>query len=365
MKKLALFSVIPAMLLASCSKFNPYGTYEFRLGKTDGSHLEVSASLLDEDYERVEGTKKMVLKADMGDEFSIAKMLDTYADKYPLIIPLVEYIKSQIENIDHIDLYYNVLEEIKDEKLGTRLGVGSDFFADLLKQIFPEIVEILGTDFSLTPDKTEYIFTTYINSKTLTFQIPVSVDDINMQLVWYGKYIDEDEGLVELPLESMPGPQGRARFGVHPLVKRDDYGNITYSEVAQVNTIFESDFSKTHLYTLDAESNEVEVGNFVVKTDAADHKQLYLYLNDGYKDVTTNIQGYIYEKNIHNEYSIKKNIQLSLLNGTLTNVVHNGKADREEGFIDEKGNEIAYSAFYQEPFVFRDFHCVKLGLTKI
>ena len=48
-----------------------------------------------------------------------------------------------------------------------------------------------------------------------------------------------------------------------------------------------------------------------------------------------------------------------------TNVTYNHKEAKEEGFTDENGTEFTFDSFMEKPFVFRDFHDVKVGLTKV
>ena len=369
-KRLSLLFASLPLILSSCSGgFSPVGTYEFRLGKTDGSHLEVSATLTNEDHKAKEGAKKMTLSADLGDEFSISKILDEYADTHPLLVDIIEKIKKSIEDIKEIEMYYSLLN-IADEKLGNRLAIGSSFLTDFINEKFPEVAAILkqyiGDDsLELSPDKLQYLFTSYVNSKNLTFQIPVSIEDVRMQLVWYGLYIDESYSYVKLPVEKMPGPQGDERFGVHPVVTRDDKGEIVSSEVKTVNDMFEKEFSKTSLYQLNDKNEEVEIGRFSTRVNENNHKTLCLHLLDSYQGATTNIKGYVYSKDLLGEYSEKQNIKLSIGENNVTNVVHNGKSGRDEGFTDEDGNQIKFDSFMVTPFVFRDFHIVKLGLTKI
>ena len=369
-RRISLLLASVPLLLSSCSGgFSPYGTYEFRLGKTDGSHLAITVDLSNEDYEAKQGTKKMLLGFDLGSEFSIAKMIDGYEEKYPLFADILERLKDTVKDIKEIEFYYSILDI--ETKTGKRVAIGSDFLTKIIKDTFPEIAEqieeYLGSDaLDLKPEILRYLFTAYINSKTFTFQLPVSQDEIMMQLAWYGKYVSSDSGITDLDPEKLPGLKGEARFGSHPSVVSDDEDKVVSSEVAEMNKNFEDVFSNTYLYQYDSEkSEEVEIGKFVTKVGEDSKTNLYLYLLDSYKGATTNIKGYIYQKDLLNVYSIKQDLQVSVDSSHKCNVVNNGKADKEEGFIDEAAHEITFTSFMKEPFVFRDFHDVKLGLTKI
>ena len=46
-------------------------------------------------------------------------------------------------------------------------------------------------------------------------------------------------------------------------------------------------------------------------------------------------------------------------------VAWNGKTGLDDGFTDMNGNEFKFSRFTKTPFKFRDFHDVRVGLTKI
>jgi len=365
MKRAKLLALLPSLLLSSCNGLNPVGTYQFRLGKTDQNHLEVTARITDEVHEKhaSEGMKMVYLSADLGEEMSPISIIDSYAEKYPIIESFVDIIKDAIANIKEIPMYYKVLNSSADK--GRRLAVGTDILVDLvdsLKEKYPDIIDLIESlgvgedEFDITPDRSQYIFNAYLSKKTLTFQIPVSMDDLDMQLFWLG----ENPMITGDYLDRLPGPKGEDRFGSHPAFKKNDRGEIIYNEVDVVNKEFEKEFSKTYFY----DSDGLRIGSFVSYVEE-DKTNLKLYLNDTYQGSRSNIEGYVYTKGLLGEFDVKKDMKISVDENGLTDIVNNGKEGKEEGFSDENGKEFRFIDLMQKPFVFRDYHIVNIGLTKI
>ena len=48
----------------------------------------------------------------------------------------------------------------------------------------------------------------------------------------------------------------------------------------------------------------------------------------------------------------------------VSEITYNGKTGIDEGFVDKNGNEFTFKELMKAPFEFRDFHDVKVGLTK-
>ena len=364
MKRLRVLSLLPALLLASCSKVDYSGTYEFRLGKTDGSHLEVSAVLTNEAY-TVEGTKKMTLSADLGAEMSPTAIIEQYGEQYPFLDPFIDIITDEVAGIKEIPLYYAVTQ-YKDAKRGVRLNVGTDFAVqkvEELKQKYPIIKELLeyleidDSKFEVTPEKAKYFFGAYVDNKVLTFEIPVSMDDLEMQEFWYGKSTRISGDYVS----RLPGTQGEERFGTHPKVVTNAQGQVTSSEVEQVNKIFEKDFSNTPIY--DVDNKKIGV---LAEEEVNGRKVLKCYLEEEPASYPTPLDGFVYTKDIVGEYEHKQAIKLTVTdaNGS-SNAAYNGKEGRDEAFLDSNFTEFRFSDTIRDPYVFRDFHTVNVGLSKI
>lgn len=390
MKRFRLACLIPLLCLSSCSKSNPYGLYEFRLGKTDGSHLSVSAELNEKTPEGREGFHEISLSIDLGDEFSIKKVIEEYSDKYPIIGMLVEAlgIEQMIEEqkIPTVSGYFN-LSEFENEKYGTRLNVGSDALSNFIKKIAEkEGIPLPDPEFDLKPEEIEKFMCVYLSKKSLTLQIPVSLADFVEQLTWYGTFVDVDldkldlndlEATIEnlimglivkspinLNPDLLPGPKGRERYGVHPVVDNKKQIN----EVAQMNEIFKFEFSHTLLY-----KDDKPVGSFVAKTVLGEdedktYKELYFKQLDSYTDTLSSpIIGKVYSKD-GSEFSEEHTIKFTVdENNRILDITHNGESGKDEKYtvITDEDKHIEISNFVQNPFVFRDFHDVKVGLSRI
>lgn len=363
MKKLKLLTLIPCMCLSACSKNTIYGEYEFRLGKTDGSHLGLSVELTDEANDKHEDMSNLVLRADLGSDFSIEKMVEEYSEEYPFIKELLEPFINVLPEERAIKGYYHVTD-IQNEKYGYRVKIGSDDLTELFKKVFPEIPDI-GEDISVltTPEMIEMIACAYIGKNQFTIQIPVSTEDVQQQLAWYGYLIDFEGAslLTRLDENKLPGPKGEERFGVHPAVIKDEKGSVVSREADIMNEKFEFEFSHTYLYQENPEDPlvRVPVGSFVTRLREDTNQKYLLFQPFDEKMSLLNIEGYFsaYDSNV---------VKFSVANPSqIVAVTHNNKSGNEEGFIDADGNEFLYKDILKKPFEFRDFHDVKIGLTKI
>ena len=363
MKKLKLLTLIPCMCLSACSKNTIYGEYEFRLGKTDGSHFGLSVELKNEANEAHEGASNLVMRADLGSDFSLEKIVEQYTEEYPFIKELLEPFLNALPEDRSINGYYQVTE-IQNAKYGYRVKVGSDKIVELIQDAFPEIPDIGQAVSDLfTPEMIEMVACAYIGKNQFTLQIPVSTMDVRQQLAWYGYLIDLEGAslLTQLDSEKLPGPKGEERIGVHPSVVKDDKGNVISREADEMNEKFEFEFSHTYLYQEDPDDPflRIPVGSFVTRvTEDSNQKYLLFKPFDG-KMSLLNIEGYFSQ--VGGEL-----VKFSVANPSqIVTVTHNGKSGDEEGFIDANGTEFTYKEILKKPFEFRDFHDVKIGLTKI
>ena len=361
-RRLITLSILPAILLSSCGELNPVGTYQFLLGKTDDSHIEITAEVTNVNHEKIEGMKNMYLRADLGDELSISSLIEQYSLKYPIIAPVLDLLQAEFADFKELPLYYKVLEN-KDPKLGNRLAVGSDFIADYIKEQIENETDLgkllieLGAnpdDLNLTPDALRYFFNVYADGKSITFQIPISMNDLELQLFWLG----DGSRVSGEYLDRLPGKKGDDRFGTHPEVVKKN-GKVISSEVDDINKEFEKEFSNTYLY-----QDFAKIGSFVEQT-VEGKKQYKLYLFDNYEGSKEHIEAEIFTKSDFGDFDVKTTIKLSVNDEGIVNFTHNGKEGKEEGFTDELGNEYIFTNVTQEPYVFRDYHVVNVGLAKI
>ena len=390
MNKLKILSLLPALILCSCGKTskNKYvGTYQFRLGKSDGNHMEVTAVITDDNDPKAEGYKVMNLTADLGDQLDPTKELDEIEDLLdeiaPFLKPFIEEelidkipgfvnaVREEMKNIKEIKFFYKVTEH-KNAKYGNRIELGTHALADILNSIktkHPDLTDIIDEginylkdtklfrdDMFIMPDKAKYAFNAFIGKKGLTFQVPVSVEDLNQQLIWYGfeQTIGSNVTLPENYIVRMPGTKGEDRFGTHP-AKEIKNNKVIKDEVKEVNKEFAYEFSKSPLYSTDDIMDESETARFVLDNENGT-KKLYLKFNgefdakiyDGYVGIAT-----------------RKAISLNVGADGLCAVTSNEKTGLKEGFIDENGTEFKFSEVVSDPFEFRDFNIVNVGLAKV
>ena len=368
MNKLKLLSMIPALCLASCSKSTYIGVYEFRLGKTDGAHFGLSVELKDEAYEGIEGMKKIQMVADLGNEIDI-NSLDASGDEEgidaKLIIKAFLDLLPEEDKANHritIDGYYELLPNVVSEKYGTRVKIGSNFIQELIDKSYPEVGELIDLSTIITPERIELVACAYVDNKQFTLQIPVSEEDLQQQLAWYGYLFDLEaiselnfsRILVDLDQDKLPGSKrGEDRVGVHPV--QDDSKGI--HEVSDMNEVFEFDFSRTYLYDYDGFIYE-PVGSFVTRLNDKGQKVLYFDMFEGEMPATLN--AYIYDGSY-------KEVEFGAgaLSKEVTNVTYTYPEDGKDTITFKNDVTVTFKDFVKDPFVFRDFHDVKVGLTKI
>ena len=364
MKKTFILSLLPSILLMSCGEFKPFGLYQFRLGKTDGNHLELNAELTDVEHGTQKGYNKMVLSADLGQSMSPAAIIESYEDKYPILEDFLEIITSELKELDHIDGFYK-LTNIKNAKYGYRVDIGTDMLVEYAKKLsekYPELKEIIddiGPDtLVFMPENTRNLFTAYVNKKAFTIQMPVSGDDLTMQSIWYGNSsLIQDENYIE----KMPGVKGEERYGTHPkyVVKN---GVVIEDEISQVNELFKKDFSKTAIYSDELCLSKIAT---LVEEKADNVTKVQVFFEEDYTGSKTLVSGYVETKSMLGEFDDVHAIEVTLDAQGYITCPSNGQTGRNAGFIDENGEEFKYSYLIQPPFEFRDFHVVNVGLSKV
>lgn len=398
MKKLRILSLLPALILCSCGvKKNKWaGTYQFRLGKSDGNHMEVTAVITDENDPKVEGYKVMTLTGDLGDQLNVMKYLeeledmiddlvDTFRtstdelspetddldDAIELLPKFISALKEEVQAMEKINFFYKVSDH-KNAKYGNRIELGTHAIADLLNSMatkhpeLEEVIELVKTaasftdlfteDLFLMPDKAKYAFNAFINKKGLTFQVPISRNDLSLQFMWYGfdGVFLADVEMPENYIADMPGVKGEDRFGTHP-AKVYQNNVVVKDEAAEVNEKFKYYFSNSPLY--DAVDTENTLSKFVLD-ESEEQSKIYMV----FKEET--FQPGLYEGKIliGGEY---KDISLNIDEKGKCLVEHNGKKGLKEGFFDNNQEEFRFRDVVKDPFEFRDFNIVDVGLSKV
>ena len=198
-KPLLLLSIIP--LLCSCSREKYAGEYVFQLGKSKDTHMNVSLSLSKEIFntEKPEEGKKFELKIESSSSAAEADddMMGILADLGP------------------ISGHYRVDPKVKIYD-ATRLYLG---------------LVVLG-EYDIPQEITELLFVANIDKTTVNFYLPVSLNDLALQLYWYGydletdKLFDEDSDGDHLSTK-----EGAHEVGTHP----------TQDDIDRINTHYPTD----------------------------------------------------------------------------------------------------------------------------
>ncbi len=374
MNKLKLLSIVPALCLASCSKNSFIGVYEFRLGKTDGAHFGLSVELKEDAYQSVEGMKQMQMVADLGDDLNFDE--DDFEDSDSFInaktiikafwdlIPEDEKENNKIT----IDGYYQLLPNVVNEKYGTRVKIGSDFLQNLVKKSYPDIAETIDISSIITPEIIELAACAYVDQKQFTLQIPVSMEDLQQQLVWYGILFDLEalndlnfsRIIIDLDQDKLPNTKrGEDRIGSHP-IQNESNG---LHEISDMNQAYEFDFSHTYLYQKDEDDIYQPAGSFITRLNEKGEQKLFFDMFEG--DVPATVEGAIYVGSTYREvkfYTVSSSKEVAGVNYSYPE-----DGDATATFKDDVENDVTvtFKEFVKKPFTFRDFHDVKVGLAKI
>ena len=385
MKKLKILSLLPSLLLCACGKADKWvGTYQFRLGKSDGNHMEITAKLTAEKDAKFENYKVMSLTADLGDNMNPTSALDDIEEVGEIIIPvledlgfeiadkfpeLLEIAKKELTDFTDIKLYYNVTN-VQSESKAYRLDIGTHEIRDRLEKIksehpnvadivddamdFAKAVPFLDDELNLSPDTSKYLFNAFINKKGLKIQVPVSDADLDMQLIWYGfNYpLMGDHLLPDDYMNKMPGEKGDKRFGTHP--KKEVKNNVVIKdELNEVNQAFQKEFSKTTLVATQ-QTDGVEKGRFAIEN--IDNKKHLKFIFAGEPEAS--LDGWTYKDGEWTNLKFENVPE----NGDLGEIVGTGSKAK---IIGKDDAEYKINAFFSDPFEFRDFNVVDVGLGRV
>lgn len=201
MKKRFLPLTLLFPLLTACGATDYTGKYIFQLGKDKETHigiyLELTNTLFDE------------AKPEKGNKYTLKIDMTTSEDTSSSVIALL--------NDFEMEGYYAVKPDSQIDG-DTVLSIG---------------IEFLG-EFEIPSEITTYIFAATINEKQVNFIIPVSMDDLNYQLYWYGfdityERIAEAEGKGEtISPETFVNEDKKHEIGSHPTKEEIDAINETY-----------------------------------------------------------------------------------------------------------------------------------------
>lgn len=349
MRKINPLLFIPTLCLASCSSVGYAGTYSFQMGKEGSTNIRLALTLTDErvvNQEKGIDAKKFTVDANLPnlsiEDLAASLGIDVDIKKEDL----AELISAVFEVLkDCTTLYYNVGTLVRPQ--GTQLKLGCLFDTE-------------ETGIDIPSEVVESIVCAYINDTSVTLQVPVSLDDLQLQLCWYGLYINFDSSsfeniIVALDEEDLPGIHGEERFGTHPVVTKDKDKKVTYSEVDEMNIKFAKEFSNTPVY--ESASSSKVIGNIAKMPD----NHMYFYKNSETVITGANLSGAVNEKNYYGIFDEKKDVNFVIDTSDGTS----GKSFKIIEIKESGSSEILDEDKYlQEPFVFRDFHDIRIGLAR-
>ena len=249
MKKSKYLLLLPFLALTSCGDNSIFGTYGFSLGNGDGAHFGIYANLSNEKY--------------TGPEPTTEESKQKYVFNLALDVPIEQLNNLELLSYDNLELqetdqgktlgnikgYYYIG---KDTSNGTQIHIGVGDIDDIFQ--IPEISKELM----------EYVITSYMFEKCFTVHVPVSLEDLQLQLCWYGYYINinsEIPTLVDLfakdsGVQIWPGPKecgadGKsnrtARQGILPNQDQIDGMN---SVISNLPNIFGTNFKMRTIHIL-------------------------------------------------------------------------------------------------------------------
>lgn len=382
MKKVLPLLVLASACLVSCGESSYYGSYKFLMGREgDGeTRVKLEMSLKEENFVIPEDNlqyysddeiARIQERQQFHAELEMSGVANEDADD-PSAISFIDPTKPM-----EINGFYKVLDEIVDEKYGSKvqLGIDTGSFNSILQTAGFEITNVISN-----------FCVAYVNQKQMTLQMPISLDDIQMQLAWYGTYIDYDPYLREkintlndlldlikkadletfldtvkvkdlTAISSLPGEADwNKRYGSHPVVEYYEDKSIKKSEIEEMNNKYKGIFSNTFVY----ENNEGVIGEKIGSIFKEDGENLYFYpfgepLENGtYSVILKEDIGIL-------DYDFSKDV---VLNMQVLKEVFEGETLYHCDLKTLADEEVDVVKIYKKPFVFRDFHDIKVNLLK-
>ena len=389
MKKILPLLMLASTCLASCGENSVYGKYEFLMGRQGEGETRVSIEmeLKDEVSQVKEDFKNFYANIEMGGLAGNTGSSENSIDVFEVAAELLEALGVSGVNVSkgkiQVPGYYKV-SDLSDPKYGNKVKIAFDL---------GETLNSLFSVFGLEPtDIVSHFIVSYCNKSSFTLQLPVSLDDIQMQLAWYGIYLDYDPylkdkvngigDLITLILEGkmspdtikhftltnyldhkLPGEQdSEIRYGSHPKFESDEKGNITANEVLEMNEKYQGLFSNTFVYSVDSEGKAGEIiGSVFQEITETDNYYFFPY-DSAFNNFNTPTD-VILKKDVGVlDYDFSEET-LCVLNVT-SNTYEDGSHPFTIQYKDPSITEWNWKDFYKKPFEFRDYHDIKIELKK-
>ena len=229
MKKIKLFPfMLLPLALTSCGENKYLGTYSFQLGRDSGTHFGVYATMTNKEYTYKDeggeifpltGEKVMKLKLSLGGA-NIGGILDLLSNQDVSIKAYYSIGKKLSNDQGNVLKFGFNLKEIVDDILPDEeepepspITMRDGEVPVEGEEEDPEI-PIPEDLFNILPEQTAKIVYSTISKSSLVFNIPVSMDDLEYQLYWYG-----------LDLEDLEAKPAEHPIGTHPTAEDVTYIN--------------------------------------------------------------------------------------------------------------------------------------------
>lgn len=235
--KILLGLALVPLALASCGNKGHVGIYSFQMGKTSGAFVSANMTLTDEPYilhGEAHG-QKMTLMGQMrpGPKEESSEASASSSEPGTLSDTMLQMFEKGVS----VNGYYIVGDARGKDR--NQLNIGFDIstlpiFADVAESI-PEI----------EPSVIEQFIFCEIDARKIYLQIPVSFEDLALQLYWYGtdlvwllsldlaSLIEDDSSI-----ESTSGEESSSSPDVPDIVAHDIGTKPTKEDIEEINKVY-------------------------------------------------------------------------------------------------------------------------------
>ena len=180
-KRTCLTLALLPLALCSCTKSGYLGVYSFQMGKNSGAHAIASMTLTSDDY-LMEGDivgKKMTLYGEVkasGGNSSASSSTESSTSTSEESTTYSDTLTAMLAKGISINGYYHIAKDLEGGKREFKIGFD---LATLLKGVTEDPMPI-------DSEIIEKFIYSEIDDKKIYLHIPVSFEDLELQLYWYG-----------------------------------------------------------------------------------------------------------------------------------------------------------------------------------